>query len=182
MTSSITKPPITYAEWADCLSQLTQGNLQLTDLPTLDAGQLEWSRGSAERFSQRFSDTYNTVLDQCAQRLQHKLQHQATNELDLIQALNQTRRALTLLFKVSLVNPIPDELRSHLQATVDAYAQQAQSSLEQSAGCDRSGKLAALIKHHSLLKFDRSAVTPESSPALNQGLKGSRKPVRRLLS
>lgn len=47
------KPPMTYAEWSDCLDRLIDGTLQTSDLPILDSGKIEWSKGSAERFASR---------------------------------------------------------------------------------------------------------------------------------
>lgn len=177
------KPPTTYAEWSDCLDRLINGGLQTSDLPILDLGRIEWSKGSAERFASRFADAYNQVLSQCADCLQKNLSLAANNEFDIVKALTVARRTLTFLFQISLLNPIPEDLRKYLQETVDRYAKQAQSSLEQSARSDRSGRLTSLLKNNSLLNFNRekAAIPPDSSGHSDSEAAGNLKPQRRIL-
>jgi hypothetical protein len=177
------KPPVTYAEWSDCLDRLIDGTLQISDLPILDSGKIEWSKGSAERFASRFADAYDKVLKQCASRLQKNLSLGANNEYDTVKALTVARRTLTFLFQISLLKPLPEDLRKYLQETVDKYAKQAQSSLEQSAKSDRSGRLASLLKNNSLLNFNKEAVVlPTDSSTNNDSAKtGNLKPQRRIL-
>ncbi|MBO3460642.1 hypothetical protein G7B40_007535 [Aetokthonos hydrillicola Thurmond2011] len=177
------KPPVTYAQWSDCLDRLIDGTLQTSELPILDSGKIEWSKGSAERFASRFADAYDKVLKQCASRLQKNLSLGANNEFDIVKALTVARRTLTFLFQISLLKPVPEDLRNYLQEAVNKYAKQAQSSLEQSAKSDRSGRLASLLKNNSLLNFNKEAVLPptDSSTSKDSQKTENIKPQRRIL-
>ena len=100
-----------------------------------------------------------------------------------MKSLTVARRTLTFLFQISLLKPVPEDLKQYLQETVDKYAKQAQSSLEQSAKSDRSGRLASLIKNNSLINFNKeSAVFPTDGSINDDSEKaGNLKPQRRIL-
>ena len=151
------KPPETYLDWSNCLDRLMDNSLKESDFQYLDRGKLEWSKGSAERFAARFNEAYDHVLKQCADRLQKNLSLSANREHEIVNALTSTRRTLTFLFRISLLKPIPQDLSKHLQSIIETYAKRSQSSLEQSANSDRSGRLASLLRNNSLLNFNREA-------------------------
>lgn len=177
------KPPVTYAEWSDCLDRLIEGSLQPSDLSSLDSGKIEWSKGSGERFARRFAEAIDRVLKQCAERLQKNLSQAGNNEFSIVQALTAARRTLTFLFQIGSLKPLPEELRQYLQTAVDKYAKQAQSSLEQSAQSDRSGRLASLLRNNSLLNFSKAIAEPSADRSLNldSGEPGTFKSPRRIL-
>lgn len=180
------KSPTTYAEWCDYLDRLSNGSLQVTDLPLLDSGEIEWSRGTAERYIKRFAEAYDKVLKQCADRLQKNLSnisHPHNNEYEIVKALSVTRRTLELLFQVSLIKPIPEDLKNYLQETVNNYAQQTQSSLEQSSKIDKSGSLTYVLKNNSLLNFNKQAWVRETGSSSEENFvsKNNLKPQRRIM-
>jgi len=178
------KPPTTYAEWSTCLDRLIANELQASDLPLLDKGEIVWTKGSAERYAKRFSDAYDESLKQCAARLQKKLSFGMGDELSVVKALASVKRTLTFLYQVSLSEPIPEEVRSHLQSKIDGYAKRTQSSLENSAKSDRSGQAAYLMRNNSLLRFSKDKYIPQapfspvkSTPAVSQSKKKKRRVI-----
>jgi len=153
-------PPITYADWSHCLDLLVKGELQPSDLSRMEDGKLEWSKGNAARFSTRFAKAYNEVLKQSFERFQKNISRSGGHDHELIRSINAVRRTLTFLYQISLLQPIPDDLRKYLQSLVQQSAQQSQDSLEQTAKTDRTGHLTSLLKNNSVTNFDKEAFSP----------------------
>lgn len=161
MMQGVIPAPHSYIEWSNCLDLLERG---LEDAATLDAmeqGKLEWTAGLAELFSERVSATLSVRLNRCADQLSRQLRAGA-DEVTLVRALLNTRSILVELKRIGQLTSLPDMLRSHLLGELDKYAQRTQSSLEDSAKSDRSGRLASLVKHNSLLSYKAQPAAPIS--------------------
>lgn len=166
--------PQTYAQWSDLLDRLTSGADDAAACADVHAGTLDWTAGVAQCFAERVDACFDTRLRRCADRLARDLAG-GSDETTLLRALLDTRRVLALLFQVSRAPAFPAQLKDHLQKQVRDYAQRTQTSLEDSARADRSGRIASLLRHNSLLRFD----SPEAAAA--PPATGATGPRRRIL-
>lgn len=157
------KAPCSYADWSACLEVLENGANDEEAIRAMTQGELAWSSGVANLFSERISEVFSTRLQRCANRMARDL-NLGADEITLVRALLDTRRNLALLYRVAIIPAFPQMLREHLSGELKRYAERAHSSLEDSAKHDRSGKLTSLIRHNSLLGYDASAACASSLP------------------
>ncbi|MET0264329.1 MAG: hypothetical protein ABW202_01840 [Duganella sp.] len=149
--------PRSYIEWSNCLDLLEQGLDDSAALQAMENGTLEWTSGLAEMFSERVSATLNMKLKRCADQLSRQLSAGA-DEVTLVRALVNTRSTLADLKRLGELGPLPEILRTHLLGELKKYAVRTQSSLEDSAKTDRSGRLSSLVRNNSILGYEAQQV------------------------
>lgn len=161
------KAPTSYSEWSACIDALEAGLNDELVIQAMAQGNLSWTSGVANLFSERISGAFNTRLQRCAERMTRNLS-QGTDETTLVRALLDTRRSLSLLQRVAKIPAFPEMLKDHLCTAVKRYAERTQQSLEDSAMHDRSGRLSSLIRHNNLLAYENSsnAAAPTQNTAL----------------
>ncbi len=152
-------PPDTYASWSSCLEVFANANEDEAVMLAMNAGSLSWTGGVAPLFAERVSGVLNQRLTRIANEISRDLKF-AANHGALSNALLNARNKLALLHRFCLCAPFPKDLADLLQSQVRKYAEQAQQSLESSARADRSGQLATILRHNSLLRY----AEPESRP------------------
>lgn len=174
------KAPCCYADWSVCLETLASGSNDEAVILAMTQGELSWTSGVATLFSERISEAFSSRLQHCAKRLSRNLSLGA-DETTLVRALMETRRSLALLHRVALIPVFPSMLREHLCSELKQYAERTHNSLEDSARHDRSGKLASLIRHNSLLNYDTPAACapPPSPPSTAHPQPGTPVPTRK---
>lgn len=164
------KAPSSYSEWSACIEALETGLNDELIIQAMAQGNLSWTSGVANLFSERISGAFNTRLQRCADRMTRDLT-QGTDETILVWALLDTRRSLSLLHRLAGIQAFPQMLRDHLCTEVKRYAERAQQSLEDTAKQERSGRLSSLIRHNNLLAYENSssvaAPTPNATLPLN---------------
>ena len=74
-------------------------------------------------------------------------------ERAIVQALLALRKELRFLSKAINLPAIPDKDRQHYYQLVISQANSVQSSLEDSAKKDRSGKLASIVRNNKVNAF-----------------------------
>lgn len=181
MSDGISAPKI-YAEWSVCLEIFEAGGRDEEVIQAMSKGQLAWINGVGNLFSERINGVFNTRLQRCAERMDRDFKA-ARDETPIVRALLDTRRTLALLHRVAKLPSFPTLLQDHLVTEVRDYAKRTQSSLEDSAKQDRSGRLASLIRNNTLLRYEDSATeitpTPAATIATNDAI--TTKPQRRIL-
>lgn len=125
----------------------------------MSQGTLSWTSGVANLFSERIGSAFSVRLGRCADRMERDFKS-GSDETTVVRAMLDTRRTLTLLYRIATVPAFPEILREHLTSEIRSYADRAQQSLEDSAKHDRSGRLASLLRNNSLLRYQ-----PEPAPA-----------------
>jgi len=154
--------PETYAEWCNCLSYLKDSRHDHEIKHILSQGRLSWTSGVAERFSERLALVFSERLEGCAQRLNRTISY-SYDESGLLTALLAARRTLSFLYEIANLECFPELLRKHLSGELERYAKQTQSSLENSALSDRTGKLLSLMRHNSILNYANRRDLPAES-------------------
>jgi hypothetical protein len=146
--------PKNYSEWVVCFDRLKEGEHDESTLQLMEKGTIEWSRGVAERITQRLYETIDYRLRQTADLLQRELDRCNGNETVLVKALLTARKRLTVLKRLAHLPAFPEHVRESMYNILSEYAKSTQESLEKSALTDRTGRLRMLIKNNPLTQFN----------------------------
>ena len=153
MSMTYITPPATYSEWSVVLGRLKE---QVDDAAVLDAmqqGKIEWQTGVAERFTRKLVDVINFRMNMAIDKFQLEMKRSSGQERLIIQALIALRKELLFLSKSVCIPAIPEKNRIQYQQLIISQANSIQSSLEESAKQDRSGKLACIVKNTKVNMF-----------------------------
>lgn len=145
------KPPKTYIEWIQCFDAIDKDENCDIIFQLVERGELEWTSGVAERFTNRLCDLIDRKLKKAADRLQLNLNRSCGNEFAEIQALLEMRRNYLRLYRLASLPVLPETIRLSIQEMVSNAVKTMQESLEESAKRDRSGHLAQLIRNVPLI-------------------------------
>lgn len=144
------KPPHTYLEWAELLDMLKNKLNDEAVLFAMQRGTIEWQSGVAERFAQRLIDAINFRMNNAADKFQREIKYAKGQERVIVQALIALRNEVRFLRDAINLNAIPEKYRLQYKQMVIDQANSMQSSLEDSAKHDRSGKLSSIIRNNKV--------------------------------
>lgn len=145
--------PNTYSDWTKVLDLLKEKEDDTGVLHAMQNGKLEWQSGVAERFSKRLVDAVNTRMNRASDKFQRDLNNARGAEGAIVQALLSLRKEMAFLVQVVNIPALPEEYRKQYMQLVLEQADTMQSSLEDSARKDRSGKLSSIIRNHRVNNF-----------------------------
>lgn len=145
--------PHTYSEWLDVLDALREKTDDAAVLLAMQQGTIEWQSGVAERFTQAYVDAINARMNAASDQFQVSLGRAAGQERAVIQALLALRKEMAFLAKAADLPAIPEEQRKQYCQMVSDQADSMQSSLEDSAKKDRTGKLSSIVRNHKVNVF-----------------------------
>ncbi|MFD1705164.1 hypothetical protein ACFSCZ_00170 [Siminovitchia sediminis] len=157
------KIPKHYSEWVDCLDVVKEGTNDQAVIECMEKGSIEWSRGVAERITQRLYETFEHRIKRTSDLLQKDLNRCNGNETEMVKALLSARKRLALLKRLAQLEAFPENVRESLAASLEEYAKNTQESLEKSALSDRTGRLRMLIKNNAVTKYDEGGSPLEAS-------------------
>lgn len=153
MVSAAITPPETYAEWAAVLDLLKNRFDDESVLSAMQQGTIEWQSGVAERFAKKLTDVINYRMDSAADRFQKEMGRAYGQERVIVQALLSLRKEMCFLSKAINLPAIPEDDRQKYYQLVVSQADNMQSTLEDSARKDRSGKLASIVRNNRVNAF-----------------------------
>lgn len=153
MMSAKIAPPKTYAEWFDIFEKLKSKTDDAAVLSAMQEGTVEWQSGVAERFAKKLIDTINFRMNAASDRFQKEMNRSNGREGAIVQALLALRREMCFLTKAVNLPAIPEKDRQQYIRLVTEQANNMQSSLEESAKKDRSGKLASIVRNNRVNVF-----------------------------
>lgn len=145
--------PTTYSEWVPLLDLLKEKTNDEDVLAAMRKGTLQWQSGVAERFTKRLTDCINHRMNAASDKFQKDLTHAHGQERAVIQALLSLRKELAFLAQAIDLPVIPEKDRQSYVQLVVSQANSMQSSLEDSAKRDRSGKLSSIVRNHKVNVF-----------------------------
>lgn len=152
MYSSIA-PPKTYAEWATVLDMLKDKTDDEAVLDAMLKGTIEWQSGVAERFAKKLIDVINFRMNAASDKFQVEMNRARGQERAIVQALLGLRKEMCFLAKAINLPAIPEKDRCQYYQLVLSQADSMQSSLEESAKKDRTGKLASIVRNNKVNSF-----------------------------
>lgn len=147
------KIPHTYSEWVAILDMLKERHDDESVLLAMQQGTIEWQTGVAERFAKKLIDAVNFRMNDATDKFQKEIGHAYGQERAIVQALLALRKEMLFLSKVVNIPAIPEKDRRQYYQLVVSQANSIQSSLEDSAKNDRSGKLASIVKNNKVNVF-----------------------------
>ncbi len=153
METSTIAPPHTYAEWAVVLNMLKNKTDDQDVLFAMQNGTIEWQSGVAERFSKRLIDVINARMNGAADQFQKEMSRSQGQERSIVSALLALRKELYFLSQAINLPALPDKDRQNYYQLVISQANSIQSSLEDSAKKDRSGKLSSIVRNNRVNSF-----------------------------
>lgn len=153
MMSQTIRPPHTYAEWSSIINELKLKTDDEAVLEAMKKGTLEWQSGVAERFTKKLVDAVNYRINSASDKFQKNISHASGREGAIVQALLSLRKELRFLAEVVTIPPIPKDISDMYYNIIVGDAEKIQSSLEESAKHDRSGKLYSIIKNNRVNAF-----------------------------
>ena len=153
MLSTAIAPPRTYAEWVAVLDMLKSKVDDESILIAMQQGSIEWQSGVAERFAKKLIDVINFRMNSGSDKFQKEMGRAYGQERVIVQALLALRKEMCFLSKVINLSAIPEKDRQHYYQLVISQANSMQSSLEDSAKKDRSGKLASIVRNNKVNAF-----------------------------
>lgn len=146
-------PPHIYADWVKVLDMLQARENDSDVLSAMQQGLLEWQSGVAERFSKRIVEVVNARMNDASDRFQRELSRSQGMESAIVQALLNLRREMNFLTQVVNIPAFPDTYRQQYAQLIRSQADKMQSSLEDSAQRDRSGKMSSIVRNHKVNVF-----------------------------
>ena len=153
MLATAIAPPKTYSDWVTILDMLKAKSDDEVVLSAMQRGTIEWQSGVAERFAKKLIDVINYRMNAATDKFQKEMSRSNGQERAIVQALLALRRELCFLSKAISLPSIPEKDRQHYYQLVISQANSVQSSLEDSAKKDRSGKLASIVRNNKVNAF-----------------------------
>lgn len=153
MVSVAITPPRTYAEWVAVLDMLKNKIDDESVLFAMQQGTIEWQSGVAERFAKKLIDVINYRMNSASDKFQKEMGRAYGQERVIVQALLALRKEMCFLSKAINLPAIPENDRQQYYELVISQADNMQSSLEDSAKKDRSGKLASIVRNNKVNTF-----------------------------
>lgn len=153
MMRSTIAPPRTYADWVEILEKLKSKEDDEAVLQAMQMGTIEWQSGVAERFAKKLIDTINSRMNAATDKFQKEMTRTQGQERAIVQALLALRKEFRFLAQAINLPALPEKDRQHYYQLVISHANGVQSSLEDSAKKDRSGKLASIVRNNRINAF-----------------------------
>lgn len=153
MVSATITPPRIYAEWVAVLDMLKNKTDDESVLLAMQQGTIEWQSGVAERFTKKLIDVINYRMNSASDKFQKEMGRAYGQERAIVQALLALRKEMSFLSKAINLPAIPENDRQQYYQLVISQANSMQSSLEDSAKKDRSGKLASIVRNNKVNVF-----------------------------
>ena len=153
MLATAISPPKTYSDWVAVLDMLQEKSDDEAVLTAMQNGTIEWQTGVAERFARKLIDVINYRMNAAIDKFQKEMSRSNGQERAIVQALLALRKELCFLSKAINLPAIPEKDRKQYYDLVIRQADSVQSSLEDSARKDRSGKLAGIVRKNRVNAF-----------------------------
>ena len=153
MSATAIYPPKTYFDWVAILDLLKERSDDEAVLSAMLAGRTEWQTGVAERFTKKLIDVINYRMNAAIDRFQKEMSRSNGQERAIVQALLALRKELCFLSKAINLPAIPEKDRRQYYNLVISQANTVQSSLEDSAKMDRTGKLSSIVRRNRVNAF-----------------------------
>jgi len=153
MVSITITSPRTYAEWVAVLDMLKSKTDDESVLLAMQQGTIEWQSGVAERFAKKLIDVINYRMNSASDKFQKEMGRAYGQERAIVQAILALRKEMSFLSKAINLPAIPENDRQQYYQLVISQANNMQSSLEDSAKKDRSGKLVSIVRNNKVNAF-----------------------------
>ena len=153
MSENMIQPPQIYSEWVKLFDLLKARSDDSSVLLALQKGTINWQSGVAERFTKKLTDTINSRMNDATDKFQRAMNNARGQEGPIVQALLALRKEMNFLSQAINLPAIPEKDRKQYYDLVREQADSIQSSLEDSAKKDRTGKMGSIVRNHKVNTF-----------------------------
>ncbi len=147
------KTPTNYLEWCKLFDEITTSSRNEEFMDAVRHGTISWTSGVAERFVRSASEMIRKRVNSAHDSYQRQMKNARGVSNNLVNALNSLHKEYQYVYKLANVLPIPEEYRATLVKSVVDQANQTQTSLEDSAKADRTGRLLILVRNAKVNKL-----------------------------
>ena len=151
-----------YHEWADMIQKLSDEPFNENHISAIKESNFEMTPLLADKFLKQYSVMLNTLFAHGAEAFHGEYGKTNGREEAILMALMTQKKRMKTLAELCALSFFEEELQENLKQIITQAANQMQSSLEDSAKTDRSGRLTYLVKNNAV---NRLADVKEESPS-----------------
>lgn len=148
------KPPTSYHEWSECLEIFASGLHDEVVIKAMNKGTLDWSDMVAHRVVKRLFEVVDQRLARIVKQFRRDIEYyvkngQGRNIVKAVMDVRMKLKTVALLLNVPAFQMVKNEFIE----LIGDFMEQLQSSLEDSASYDHTGRMSSYIKNNPI-KFD----------------------------
>ena len=142
--------PKIYIEWVNILNLLKERKNNEEILEKMENGKLEWQDGVAQRFVDKLTQVINYRIKIATDKFSQDLRRGTSNERVTVQSLIALKKEFLFCSRICKIRILPDEIQKKLYELIADQAKNIQTSLENSAKNDRTGKLLSIVRNNKI--------------------------------
>ena len=142
--------PKIYIEWVNILNLLKERKNNEEILEKMENGKLEWQDGVAQRFVDKLTQVINYRIKIATDKFSQDLSRGTRNERVTVQSLIALKKEFLFCSRICKIRILPDEIQKKLYELITDQAKNIQTSLENSAKNDRTGKLLSIVRNNKI--------------------------------
>ena len=142
--------PKIYIEWVNILNLLKERKNNEEILEKMENGKLEWQDGIAQRFVDKLTQVINYRIKIATDKFSQDLSRGTRNERVTVQSLIALKKEFLFCSRICKIRILPDEIQKKLYELIADQAKNIQTSLENSAKNDRTGKLLSIVRNNKI--------------------------------
>jgi hypothetical protein len=142
--------PKIYIEWVNILNLLKERKNNEEILEKMENGKLEWQDGVAQRFVDKLTQVINYRIKIATDKFSQDLSRGTRNERVTVQSLIALKKEFLFCSRICKIRILPDEIQKKLYELIADQAKNIQTSLENSAKNDRTGKLLSIVRNNKI--------------------------------
>ena len=142
--------PKIYIEWVNILNLLKERKNNEEILEKMENGKLEWQDGVAQRFVDKLTQVINYRIKIATDKFSQDLSRGTRNERVTVQSLIALKKEFLFCSRICKIRTLPDEIQKKLYELIADQAKNIQTSLENSAKNDRTGKLLSIVRNNKI--------------------------------
>jgi hypothetical protein len=146
-------PPSTYAEWMELIELLKQKEYDVKVCEAMKKGTITWQKDIAIRFLKNLFEAINSRINEAVNDFLKIISRNELHENEIIQAMIILRKGFVMLFDLINISAIPEKERAIYSKQLLSHYDKVQSSLENLAQSDTSGRLMSIIKEYAINKL-----------------------------
>ena len=142
--------PKIYIEWVNILNLLKERKNNEEILEKMENGKLEWQDGVAQRFVDKLTQVINYRIKIATDKFSQELSRGTRDERVIVQSLIALKKEFLFCSRICKIRILPDEIQKKLYELIADQAKNIQTSLENSAKNDRTGKLLSIVRNNKI--------------------------------
>ena len=142
--------PKIYIEWVNILNLLKERKNNEEILEKMENGKLEWQDGVAQRFVDKLTQVINYRIKIATDKFSQELSRGTRDERVTVQSLIALKKEFLFCSRICKIRILPDEIQKKLYELIADQAKNIQTSLENSAKNDRTGKLLSIVRNNKI--------------------------------